>query len=207
MGAACPPCGRVIVTQHHLRALDEPEQRVLDRQARLFESRIIEPRRHRDRGPDGDRDRGKGPGHEGSVPAPRRPCRARRDMKRHNGVAGGLRQPDAPGLHLACGAARAVDSKRRVRPGFHLSFQVHKSPDGASRRGAPGGAVTEPVRDACRPLAVEVLTGEGHDIAIPEEQHGGQQAPVPERHHGKLSTHRHGVEVLVPVDAPSPGPA
>src|SRR5688572_6276234 len=112
-------------------------------------------------------------------------------------------QPHRARLRDPGGPPRPIEREPGRLPHFHVLYQLQHRLDAAARRRTARGAVAEALDDTRDPLAVEVLAGDDDDAAAAEVERGGQDAPVPERHHRLAAGRDDGVEMLQPLDAPA----
>ncbi len=127
-------------------------------------------------------------------------------MERHDGVAGGLRQPDGPGLRLVAGPARPVHREGGRPARGHVARELQQRAPASARRRPPSLEVAEPPHDARDPLPVEILAGDRDHAAIAEVDGRRQDAPVPQREDRLSARRRDGFEMLGAVLAPPKGP-
>ena len=165
--------------EHGLRAGFQRRERLFDRKASRFDIFFARTSRNFDRAPDGDRKMTARLRDLMPIPAVDSPIRRRLDVERHDGIAGGARQPCGAGLGHTRRTSRAIHGEGCGVPVRHLSPQLSKRSRTTTRRGSSSRVIAEPAHQPRDPLPVEILACHRDNAAIAEVQRRRQNPAVP----------------------------
>ena len=133
-----------------------------------------------------------------------RPARCGFGVKRHQRIAGRLRQPHRAWLRDLRGTAGPIERERHALR-LHVADQLQQRLRPAARRRSARRAVAELRDDPRDPLAIVVLARDDDDAAALKVDRGGKDPAMPERMNGMQPASADRVDVLGAADLPLPG--